>query len=197
MHCSSENVAAVAKDAAVTDARVALAARQAEPSRDRVSAAQQVTVFGRQQRFGGLRPRCPCHGGSSLPTTRSPVFGVTAYVSPFRSAKPSDSSHGMIGVPGGQPVALARRDSVNSAFDFWTVSAERLRMISLAKSSAPWRMSRSASPSTPAICSLISAGVMAARPDRPYRSQFSTRRPSIRKNSRSLSVTTVRSNASA
>jgi hypothetical protein len=72
-----------------------------------------------------------------------------------------------------------------------------LRMISLAKSSAPWRMSRSASPSTPAICSLISAGVMAARPDRPYRSQFSTRRPSIRKNSRSLSVTTVRSNASA
>ena len=38
---------------------------------------------------------------------------------------------------------------------------------------------------------------MAARSDRPYRSQFSTRRSSIRKNSRSLSVTTVRSNASA
>jgi len=129
------------------------------------------------------------------PAVRFSVCHCVCVAVPLR--KPSDSSYGMIGVPGGQPVALARRDSVNSAFDFWTVSAERLRMISLAKSSAPWRISRSASPSTPAICSLISAGVMAARPDRPYRSQFSTRRPSIRKNSRSLSVTTVRSNASA
>jgi hypothetical protein len=71
-----------------------LAARQGEPSRDRVSAAQQVAVFGRQQRFGGLRPRCPCHGGSSLPTTRSPAFGVTVYVSPFRSANPCISPVG-------------------------------------------------------------------------------------------------------